>query len=182
MAGINRDDKFAATDRLDVDDLEHAFEMCLIGIFDDVGPAQPIPARPAKILALPSLEHGLALPLAEHHASRLEELQTIILRRVMRRGELDAADRSAVGNQHSHGRRGRRLGHKRIAPGRRDPGDDGREKHRRRRPCIVADHDRTQFTLACVSRDKLDHDHRIEPVSHQAAEPGDTRDPGPSHG
>src|SRR5208337_2056533 len=103
MAGVQGDHVLAAANGLDIDDLEHSRQMEFVRVFDRPRLAERIPARPGEILALPAVEHGPPLLRAEYHATWLKELQTIILRRVMRGRELNATDRVTLPDQDSHG-------------------------------------------------------------------------------
>ena len=111
VAGVEGDDEPAAADRLDVDDLEHLLEVDLVGIVERARRAEADPRLAQRnSLRLPAVEHGPASAGLEHHAPRLEELQAVVLGRVVRGRDLDAPGRPPLADQDPHRGRGGRPG------------------------------------------------------------------------
>src|ERR1700722_11003199 len=104
--------------------------MSSIRIFEPLGFAEGVPARPAKVASLPAVEDLGALSLAQNHACSLEELQAVVVGRIVRSGYLNSAGRVLVAHQDADGRRGRRSDHDYVVPGRGDASLDRSCEHR----------------------------------------------------
>ncbi len=153
-----------------IHDREHRRQMSAIGVFDDAPGAQRFPAGPAKLALLPSCEHRLALRLAEHHARPLKELESVILRRIVRSRNLNSPGGLPLTDQPADRGRGRRPGAEDIVPGRHDARFDGGGENGGRNSSIMAEHDRPRLAATGVRRRKLDRNRRIEPVADHTSQ------------
>ena len=144
-------------------------------------PPLGVPAGPAELAPLDAVEHGPALGRAQDHPLGLEELQAVVLGRVVRRRDLDPAGRPPVADQPAQRRRGHRPGQQDVAPGRRHGGRHRRDEDRGRDPAVVPDDDRPRPAAGGIGRRELGRDDRVEPVADDPPQPRDARDPGPAH-
>ena len=161
---------------LDVDRLEQERQVILRRIgrlreFADPRCRLPV-GRAAAIL----IDHRLAR-VGRNDSARLgEQLQTVVLRRVVARRNLDSARRLIVANERSgRGRcRDARIDH--VAADRREPTNERRHEHRPCRAAIARDHDRPRRQAGGEGRGIADRDLGRQAFANDPAQAGNADD------
>ena len=140
---------------------------------------RPSQRAQAKSLRLPAIEQGSPLVGAEHHPPALEELEAVVLGRIVRRRDLDSPGQPGLADQPADRRRRRGPERDGVMAGRRHRGLHGRREHRRRPTAVVPHRDRAGLAPARIGGREFRRDQRVQAVAHHAAQTRDAGNPRP---